>query len=306
MVAGGGEALGELRVERVEAADVREDDHRAAAGSGDAASAAEKRVPSADSSSSSSARRRRRSARAQAGRSGGEASNAKHMRGRQRYRRGRDRGPLRSHRPRRAPAPRLDRALATVREWAERQGIELVQVRLPGQEQEVAPRGEVGACDLVMALGGDGTTLAALRSAAPHGRPVHRRRVREPRAPSPPSPPTTSRTRSTTCRAATTSSGRLPALVARAGRGDADRAQRPRARARRRGPGHVRGAGRGERFIRLAGDGWSWPTPLGSSAYTLAAGGPMLVRRTRLVRRRCRPTAASARRSSPARRAALT
>ena len=42
----------------------------------------------------------------------------------------------------------------------------------PGQEQEVAPPGDVGACDLVIALGGDGTTLAALRAAAPLGRPV--------------------------------------------------------------------------------------------------------------------------------------
>ena len=38
-------------------------------------------------------------------------------------------------------------------------------MRSPGQGQQVAPPGEVGACDLVIALGGDGTTLAALHAA---------------------------------------------------------------------------------------------------------------------------------------------
>ena len=36
----------------------------------------------------------------------------------------------------------------------------------------MAPRGEAADCDLVIALGGDGTTLAALHAAAPVGRPV--------------------------------------------------------------------------------------------------------------------------------------
>ena len=48
-------------------------------GSGDSASAAEKRVPSADSSSSSSAPAPPAIGAMSAGRSGGEASNAKHM-----------------------------------------------------------------------------------------------------------------------------------------------------------------------------------------------------------------------------------
>ncbi len=70
------------------------------------------------------------------------------------------------------PRRELSSALATVREWAERQGAEIVQLRSPGQQQQVAPPGEVGGCDLVIALGGDGTTLAALRAAAAEGRPV--------------------------------------------------------------------------------------------------------------------------------------
>ena len=70
--------------------------------------------------------------------------------------------------PRRA----LDDALATVRAWASRHGTDLVQLRMDGQTRVVADAGEPGACDLVVALGGDGTTLAALRTAAPVDRPV--------------------------------------------------------------------------------------------------------------------------------------
>ena len=174
------------------------------------------------------------------------------------------------------PRRELSNALATIREWAERQGSEVVQLRSPGQEQEVAPRGEVGACDLVLALGGDGTTLAALRAAAPLGRPV--------------------------VGIACGSLGALTAVTAdriehaldRISRGDYEQRRLPALVAERDGEELTAlndlvlvrgGAGQvmfeiqvdGERFIRLAGDGLLAATPLGSSAYTLAAGGPMLV-----------------------------
>src|SRR3954447_7490914 len=173
------------------------------------------------------------------------------------------------------PRRELDRALATVREWAERRGTELVQANLPGQEQEVAPRGEVGACDLVIALGGDGTTLAALRAAAPVGRPVM----------------------GVACGSlgalTTVTADDLEDALDHVARGDYEQRRLPALVA-----GHdgeeltalndlvlVRAAAGqvtleiqvdGERFIRLAGDGLLAATPLGSSAYTLAAGGPML------------------------------
>ena len=153
----------------------------------------------------------------------------------------------------------------------------MVQLRSPGQEQEVAPRGEVGACDLVLALGGDGTTLAALRAAAPLGRPV--------------------------LGIACGSLGALTAVTAdriehaldRISRGDYEQRRLPALVAEQNGGEELTalndlvlvrgGAGQvmfeiqvdGERFIRLAGDGLLAATPLGSSAYTLAAGGPMLV-----------------------------
>ena len=173
------------------------------------------------------------------------------------------------------PRRELGNALATVREWAEREGAEVVQLRSPGQEQEVAPPGEVGACDLVIALGGDGTTLAALRAAAPAGPARARDRVRQPR-----------RAHRRHRRPADDALDRvargdyderhLPALVAEHGGGELTalndlvlvRAGRARSCSRSQVDG--------ERFIRLAGDGVVAATPLGSTAYTLAAGGPML------------------------------
>src|SRR5918998_93104 len=61
------------------------------------------------------------------------------------------------------PRRPIDGALATVTTWAATHGVEVAQVRTPGQDREVAPAVAAAACDLVVALGGDGTTLAALR-----------------------------------------------------------------------------------------------------------------------------------------------
>ena len=173
------------------------------------------------------------------------------------------------------PRRELSRALATIHDWAGRQGAEVLQVRSPGQEQQVAPPGEVDACDLVIALGGDGTTLAALRAAAPLRRPV--------------------------LGVACGSLGALTAVTAgeledaldRVARGDFAPRRLPALVAEHDGEELTAlndlvlmraGAGQviveveldGERFIRVAGDGFVAATPLGSSAYTLAAGGPLL------------------------------
>jgi NAD+ kinase len=173
------------------------------------------------------------------------------------------------------PRRELERALATVREWAERQGAALVQVPSPGQGQAVAPPGEADDADLVVALGGDGTTLAALRAAAPAGRAV--------------------------LGVACGSLGALTAVTAdrlddaldRVAGGDWTERRLPALAVERDGEVSMAindlvlvraGAGQvmvevevdGERFIRLAGDGVVAATPLGSTAYTLAVGGPML------------------------------
>ena len=150
-----------------------------------------------------------------------------------------------------------------------------MQIPSTGQEQEVAPRGEVEGCDLVMALGGDGTTLAALRAAAPIDRPV--------------------------LGVACGSLGALTAVTAdrldealdRVARGDWTPRRLPALIVERDGGSLtamndlvlVRAAAGqvmlevevdGELFIRFAGDGLVIATPMGSSAYTMAAGGPVL------------------------------
>jgi NAD+ kinase len=174
------------------------------------------------------------------------------------------------------PRRELDRAIATVAAWTDAQGAAMVQIRAPGQTREVAPAGEASSCDLVIALGGDGTTLAALHAAAPVERPV--------------------------LGVACGSLGALTAVTADRLSGALDRvaagdwtartlpavATTGHDGARLRAVNDLvlvrRGAGQvaveidvdGERYIRFAGDGLVASTPLGSTAYTLAAGGPML------------------------------
>jgi NAD+ kinase len=140
----------------------------------------------------------------------------------------------------------------------------------------VAPIGDAASCDLLIALGGDGTTLAALHAAAPAGRPV--------------------------MGIACGSLGALTAVHA-ADLEDALRAVAAGHWVPRRMPGLAlessgtalgvalndvvvvrAGASQvtvgirvdGELYVRFAGDGVIVATPLGSSAYTLAAGGPIL------------------------------
>jgi NAD+ kinase len=71
------------------------------------------------------------------------------------------------------PTRAIDGALATLRRWTQEHGLELVQPAIDGDSRRVvAPLGTVADSDLVVALGGDGTVLAALRAAAPAGKPV--------------------------------------------------------------------------------------------------------------------------------------
>jgi NAD+ kinase len=166
-------------------------------------------------------------------------------------------------------------ALATLQRWTGERGTELVQVPAPGNHREVAPAGDVGGCDVVVALGGDGTVLAALRAGAESSTPVL----------------------GVACGSlgalSAVSGDGLAAALDRYGAGDWTPRRLPALGVTsetgedwavndlvlvRHGAGQIITvvAADGELYARLAGDGVVVATPLGSTAYSMAAGGPIL------------------------------
>ena len=155
-------------------------------------------------------------------------------------------------------------------------GVEVVQVAVPGQDREVADAGDSASCDLVVAIGGDGTALAALHAAARVGRPV--------------------------LGVACGSLGALTAIgvddlreaLESVSAGDwrprrlnglevSEDGERTKVAINdvvvvRRGASQVAIDIRvdGQLYVRYAGDGIVVATALGSSAYTMASGGPVL------------------------------
>src|SRR3954451_15569948 len=178
------------------------------------------------------------------------------------------------------PRRQIDTAIDHARDWAHANDAEVVQIPVSGQERVIADPGEVAACDLVLAVGGDGTTLHALHAAAAVDRAVL----------------------GVAC-------GSLGALTAVSAEDVGEALERVAAGAwspRRLpgldvtgdgGPARIalsdvvvvrRGASQvlieievdGQLYVRYAGDGLVVATPAGSSAYTLAAGGPVLAERS--------------------------
>jgi NAD+ kinase len=174
------------------------------------------------------------------------------------------------------PSRDIDEPLGRLRAWAGEQDVIVTQVAVPGQDRRVADAGDVAGCDLIVSIGGDGTMLAAIRAAVAADLPVL----------------------GVSCGSlgvlTAVGTEALPAALDRFRQGDwTPRVLPALTVARPDGPdlfalndlsivrngiGQVRVASRvdGVLFSRLAGDGCIVSTAVGSSAYSLAAGGPLL------------------------------
>jgi NAD+ kinase len=175
------------------------------------------------------------------------------------------------------PRRDIEPALDTVMAWASKHGMAVGQIRIPGQSRTVADPVDVAPCDLVIALGGDGTALAALHAAAPISRPVL----------------------GIACGSigvlTSVHSGELEWALEQVAAGDWVPQRLPGLEVAvggetlavaindvavvRNGAGQVIVAMKidEELYARTAGDGLVAATPLGSTAYTMAAGGPIVL-----------------------------
>jgi NAD+ kinase len=174
------------------------------------------------------------------------------------------------------PSRDIEEPLDGLLRWAREHGVEVVQIPVSGQDREVAPPAPVDDCDLVVSIGGDGTMLAALRAAVPLERPVL----------------------GVTCGSlgalTTVTPGDVPDALDRFSRGEWFPRTLPALEIAREdqeglfalndvavvraGVGQVRTSIHldGELYSRIAGDGCIVSTQVGSSAYAIAAGGPLL------------------------------
>ena len=175
------------------------------------------------------------------------------------------------------PSRPIEEALHTLERWAGVHGLEVVQIPTAGSDREVGTLGELESGDLVIALGGDGTVLSALRAAAPLDAPVLGVACGSLGALTAVHADAFEQALERVLRGDWTAR-RLPALAVHPGEGQDEWAVNDFVVVRR-------GAGQvvinlyvdDELYVRLAGDGMIVATPLGSSAYSMAAGGPLLV-----------------------------
>jgi NAD+ kinase len=174
------------------------------------------------------------------------------------------------------PTRDVDKPMGKIRHWAETRDVEIGQIAFGDTGRKVADEVDPDDQDLIVAIGGDGTTLHAIRSGAHRERPV--------------------------LGVACGSLGALAIVPAdhigealnRFAKGDWVRKGIPALSIKidgvdhaqafndlvlvRHGEGQLRVSAQvdGTLFARFAGDGCIASTPIGSSAYTIAAGGPLL------------------------------
>ncbi len=174
------------------------------------------------------------------------------------------------------PSRNVEHPLRLLREWTERHGVDIVQAPAAYSQRRVTEEGDPARADLIVSIGGDGTTLAALRTGATVDRPVIGIACGSLGALATVSAPDTTRaldrfSRGEWC------PRRFPSLSIACGEGEPLWALNDLAVVRS-GGGQVRVTATvdGTLFARFAGDGAVVSTPIGSSGYTISAGGPLL------------------------------
>jgi NAD+ kinase len=174
------------------------------------------------------------------------------------------------------PSRSVERPLGLVREWSQDHGVELTQVPAAYSQRHVAGEADAVEADLIVSIGGDGTTLAALRSAAMAQRPVLGIACGSLGALATVPVPDVTRSLDRFSRGEW-QPREFPALSVTRTDGEPLFALNDVAVVRA-GGGQVRVSAHvdGTLYARIAGDGAIVSTPIGSSGYTISAGGPLL------------------------------
>jgi NAD+ kinase len=178
------------------------------------------------------------------------------------------------------PTRDVRRAVDTLRSWAAEHGAELVQLNGVPDAPQCAPAGSIEGASLVLAVGGDGTVLAAIRAAAPGNFPVLGVACGSVGALTTVAAPEIAMALDR-FEAGDWVADRLPALVVAAADGQGARALNDLVVVRD-GGSQVSTSVEvdGVLYGRFAGDGVIASTQLGSSAYSMAAGGSVLAPRS--------------------------
>jgi len=174
------------------------------------------------------------------------------------------------------PSRSVEHPLRLVREWSQEHGVDVLQVPAAYSQRRVAEDCDPVDSDLIVSIGGDGTTLAALRTAAIAQRPVLGIACGSLGALA--TVPVADVTRSLErFRHGEWQPRMFPALSVTPAEGEPGFALNDVA-VIRAGGGQVRVSAYvdGNLYARLAGDGAVVSTPIGSSGYAISAGGPLL------------------------------